>query len=81
MSANEVWAGSLGSFVVMTVIAYMLLNVCLKETGVIDRIALWFITRRFVRGRPYAFLAMFFFVQSADRDVQTWALPIWIPIC
>ena len=60
MSANEVWAGSLGSFVVMTVIAYMLLNVCLKETGVIDRIALWFITRRFVRGRPYLFLAMFF---------------------
>ena len=60
MSANEVWAGSLGSFVVMTVIAYMLLNVCLKETGVIDRIAVWFITRRFVQGRPYAFMAMFF---------------------
>lgn len=60
MSANEVWAGSLGSFVVMTVISYMLLNVCLKETGVIDRIAIWFITRRFVRGRPYLFLAMFF---------------------
>ena len=60
MSANEVWAGSLGSFVVMTVIAYMILNVCLKETGVIDRIAVWFITRRFVRDRPYLFMAMFF---------------------
>ena len=60
MTANEVWAGSLGSFVVITVIAYMLLNICLKETGVIDRIAVWFITRPFVKGRPYAFLAMFF---------------------
>lgn len=60
MSANEVWAGSLGSFVVMTVLAYMILNVCLKETGVIDRIAVWFITRPFVRGRPYLFMAMFF---------------------
>ena len=60
MSANEVWAGSLGSFVVMTVLAYMILNVCLKETGVIDRIAIWFITRPFVRGRPYLFMAMFF---------------------
>ncbi|MGX8704086.1 MAG: hypothetical protein ACSW8H_06515, partial [bacterium] len=59
MSANEVWAGSLGSFVVMTVLAYMILNVCLKETGVIDRIAIWFITRPFVRGRPYLFMAMF----------------------
>ena len=60
MTANEVWANSLGHFVAITVIVYMLLNVCLKETGVIDKIAIWFVTRKFVQGRPYAFMAMFF---------------------
>ena len=60
MTANEVWANSLGHFVCITVIVYMLLNVCLKETGVIDKIAIWFVTRKFVQGRPYAFMAMFF---------------------
>lgn len=60
MTPNEVWAGSMGHFVVITVISYMLLNVCLSETGVINRIAMWFVTRKFVQGRPYAFMAMFF---------------------
>lgn len=60
MTANEVWAGSMGHFVVITVLAYMLLNICLKETGVINKIAIWFVTRKFVQGRPYAFMAMFF---------------------
>ncbi len=60
MTPNEVWAGSMGHFVVITVIAYMVLNVCLKETGVINKIAIWFVTRKFVQGRPYAFMAMFF---------------------
>ena len=60
MTPNEVWAGSMGHFVVITVISYMLLNVALSETGVIRRIAMWFVTRKFVHGRPYAFMAMFF---------------------
>ena len=60
MTPNEVWAGSMGHFVVITVIAYMILNICLKETGVINKIAMWFVTRKFVQGRPYAFMCMFF---------------------
>lgn len=60
MSANEVWAGSMGHFVVITVLTYMVLNVCLSETGVINKIAFWFVSRKFVQGRPYAFMAMFF---------------------
>lgn len=60
MTPNEVWAGSMGHFSVITLIVFMILNVCLKETGVIDKIAIWFITRKFVQGRPYAFMAMFF---------------------
>ena len=60
MTPNEVWAGSVGHFAVITMIIFMVLNQCLKETGVINKIATWFITRRFVQNRPYAFLAMFF---------------------
>ena len=60
MTPNEVWAGSMGHFVVITVVSYMLLNVALSETGVINRMAMWFITRKFVQGRPYMFLTMFF---------------------
>lgn len=60
MTPNEVWAGSMGHFVVITVVSYMLLNYALSETGVINRIAMWFITRKFVQGRPYAFMTMFF---------------------
>ncbi len=60
MTPNQVWAGSMGHFVVITVMTYMLLNVCLTETGVINKIAMWFISRKFVQGRPMAFMAMFF---------------------
>ena len=63
MTANEVWAGSMGHFVVITIITYFMLNVCLKETGVINKIAIFFITRKFVKGRPMAFFAMFFAAQ------------------
>lgn len=57
---NAIWAGSMGHFVVITVMVYMLLNVCLTETGVINKIAMWFVSRKFIEGRPYAFMTMFF---------------------
>lgn len=57
---NAVWAASMGHFVVITVMVYMLLNVCLTETGVINKIAMWFVTRKFVEGKPMAFMTMFF---------------------
>lgn len=60
MSANAVWAGSMGHFAVITMIVFSLLNYALKETGVIDKIAAWFITRRIARKRPYVFLGLFF---------------------
>jgi len=45
----------------MLVVVFTLLGFCLNETGAIDKVAAWFITRKFVKGRPYAFLGMFFF--------------------
>ena len=44
MTANEVWAGSMGHFSVITMIAFMILNYCLLQTGVISLVCSWFIT-------------------------------------
>lgn len=60
MTPNAVWAGSMGHFSVITMIVFMILNYCLLQTGVIDRVCNWFITRKIVRGRPYVFIGMFF---------------------
>ncbi len=61
MTANEVWAGSFGNFIVITIIVCMALNAVLTQTGVINKVAVWFITRKFVQGHPYAFIGMYFF--------------------
>ena len=60
MTPNQVWAGSLGHFAIMLVLTFSILSESLNETGTIQKIANWFITRKFVQGRPYAFMAMFF---------------------
>lgn len=60
MTPTAVWAGSMGHFAVITMIVFSILNYALKETGVIDKIAAWFITRKIARNRPYVFLGLFF---------------------
>lgn len=60
MTANDVWAGSMGHFSVITMIVFMILNYALLQTGVIDKVCNWFITRKIVHGRPYMFIYMFF---------------------
>ena len=60
MTPSAVWAGSLGHFAPMLVLVFTLIADNLSETGAIDKVAAWFITRPFVRGKPYMFLAMFF---------------------
>lgn len=59
LTANEVWAGSMGHFSVITMIVFMILNYCLLQTGVINLVCSWFITRKVVRNRPYVFMGMF----------------------
>jgi len=60
MAPNQVWAGALGHFSIMLVLVFSILSESLNEVGAIKKIANWFITRPFVQGRPYAFMAMFF---------------------
>lgn len=61
MTTSEVWAGSFGNFIVITIIVCMALNAALTQTGVINKCATWFITRNFIKGRPYVFLGMYLF--------------------
>lgn len=55
----DVYAGSMGNFIIITVISCMALSAVLSQTGVITKIANWFITRKICEGHPYVFLAMF----------------------
>ena len=57
---NAVWEATLGHFSVILVTVFVMLDGSLNETGAIKKVANWFITRKFVQGRPYAFMAMFF---------------------
>ena len=60
LSASATYAASMGSSTIIIVITCMALNKVLSDTGVIKKIAHWFLTRNIVRNRPYVFMAMFF---------------------
>lgn len=55
----NVYSGSMGNFIIITVISCMALSAVLSQTGVITKIANWFITRKSCQGHPYVFLSMF----------------------
>lgn len=59
MSPSDVYAGSLGNSTIMIVISCVLLNSVLSQTGVIKYLASWFITRKGIKGKPYAFIALY----------------------
>ena len=61
MTPSAVWAGSMGHFAPTLLLVFVLITQCLSDTGAVDKIAAWFITRKFVQGKPYLFLAMLFF--------------------
>ncbi len=60
MSATNAIKGSFGDWMFAFLMACMLVNHVLSETGISRRIAVWFITRKFVKGRPYIIILMFF---------------------
>ena len=69
MPAATVWSGSIGNANVVIVMIFLILDGCLNETGAMKKLANWFITRKFIQGRPYAFLAMFF---GANLFIGLW---------
>ena len=61
LSPVMVWQLSFGNQILILIMACLVLNGILKATGVIEKVARWFVTRKFVQGRPKAFIAMFIF--------------------
>ncbi len=60
MTATNAIKSSFGDWMFAFLMACMLVNHVLSETGISRRIAIWFITRKFVKGRPYIIILMFF---------------------
>jgi sodium-dependent dicarboxylate transporter 2/3/5 len=59
MTPTEAFANSWGHWVVLFLIGSFGLSECLRITGFSRRFALWFITRPFTAGRPWALVSMF----------------------
>lgn len=60
LTPAEMCAATLGNSAVMIVLVFILFAESLKQSGVIDKVAVWFVTRKFIRGKPYVFAMMFF---------------------
>lgn len=60
LDATATYAGSWGNYIVPTFIFALTFTTVLEKTGVIETIARWFISRKFVQGKPYRFVFMFF---------------------
>ncbi|MBS7652268.1 MAG: SLC13 family permease [Candidatus Bathyarchaeia archaeon] len=58
MPPQEVFAASIGSWVVSFLIGCFGISECLRATGVINRLAIWFLTRSFVVGHPWRLISM-----------------------
>ena len=58
MSPADIYAGTFGSALIVTVIAMMAFSKVLTDTGVIGTLVKWMMTREIVRNRPYVFVAM-----------------------
>ena len=60
MPPMAIWPGALGHFTIMLILVYTAICMCLSQNGVVEKVAVWFLTRPFVKGRPYAFMFMLF---------------------
>lgn len=71
-----------GAVPVMLIIVMSAVTIPLSKTGVIARLINWFVTRKFLRGRPWLFIAFFFaaiYIVGCFMDVAACAL-IALPV-
>ena len=77
MTPAAVFSGTFGTGLIITVIGMMAFSKVLVDTGVIETVVKWAVTRRFVRNRPYVFIALVLVVcgvVSCVMDVGSVAL-------
>lgn len=60
-TANAVYSASFGNWLTPFLIVGMILNYALGEHGVTVRIVQWFMTRRWLEGRPWLFVTVYLF--------------------
>ncbi len=76
-----------GAVPVMLIIVMSAITIPLSKTGVIARLINWFVTRKFLRGRPWLFLAFYFaaiYIVGCFMDVAACvliALPVARELC
>lgn len=56
---TNIWQISWGNYIIIFSITVMMINSAVEECGLAKHFALWFITRKAVKNRPYAFIALF----------------------
>ncbi len=59
MKPAAVFQGSFGNTTPAIILCCVLLNASLADTGVIKWLATWFMTRKFTKGKPYLFIAVY----------------------
>jgi sodium-dependent dicarboxylate transporter 2/3/5 len=59
-SASDLFAKTWGNSMVPFVVACFLLNIAMAETGFTRRFAMWFITRKICKGKPWRIMFMLF---------------------
>ncbi len=56
---TNIWQISWGNYIIIFSITVMMINSAVEECGLAKHFALWFITRRAVKNKPYLFIAFF----------------------
>lgn len=78
MTPSAVFAGSLGNSVIITVISMTAFSEVLKQTGVMDFVVKWALTRPMLKGRPYLFIAMMMIVATVLSALASTVAVIFI---
>lgn len=58
-TAKEIWQISWGSYIIVYLMTMMMINCAISKSGLTRHMALWFVTRKIVKNRPYVFMGMF----------------------
>lgn len=79
-SAKGIFAAGIGSEVVLVVIMFTTFTAYITGTGLANTVAQWFISRKFLQGHPYRFIAMFWtltFILGILVDIYPTIFMLW----
>lgn len=71
MSPTQAFASSMGHWIVLFLLGCFGMSHALRTSGFSTRVALWFLTRPFARGRPWMLLALFLLACTLTAAVMS----------